>query len=162
MPCTPPTGGSVPAPTTTQGTFRHRWRSYRDPEPVPIELALDHRYAGMVAVFIDPTDGDLDAVDTFFADELPRWLPGSPIASVSTWDTIPLLDTKPDFVPGTAPDTRQLQLHFVERDPLECWDHEQALFAALESAGAGTVAFAAPFVPTVVGTDRYVDQLWVD
>lgn len=144
------------------GTFAHRWRSYRDAEPVPVELALDHRYAGMVTLFLDPTDGDLGAVDDVFADLLPGWLEGSPVASVSTWDTIPLLDTKPDFVPGSSPDTRQMQIHFLECDPLDCWDHELELCAAINASGAAKVAFAASFVPTVVGTDRHVDDLWVD
>jgi hypothetical protein len=32
--------------------------------------------------------------------------------------------------------------------------------AAIESSGLGTVTFAAPFLPTDVGTDTYTDQLW--
>lgn len=144
------------------GTFRHRWRSYRDPHPVPLELALDHRYQGLVAWFVDPADGDLAGVDDFFSKQLPGWLDGSPIASVSAWDTIPLLDTKPDFVPSAPSDVRQLHLHFVECDPLECWDHELALMEELSSSGRGTVAFAACFIPTEIGTDRYVDELWLD
>ena len=30
----------------------------------------------------------------------------------------------------------------------------------LADAGAGKVVFAAPFLPTIVGTDTYTDQLW--
>jgi hypothetical protein len=136
------------------GTFRHRWRSYRDPNPVPVELALDHRYGGLVALFIDPSNDDPSNTDTFFADFLPGWLPGSKVASVSTWDTIPLLDSKPDFVPTSAADHRQLQLHFVEGDPLDTWEHHTELLEALQASGAGTAAFVAPFIPTDVGTDR--------
>jgi hypothetical protein len=154
--------GFAPRTHYNTGTFRHRWRAYRDANPVPVELALDHRYGGMVALFVDPTDDDTERVDAFFESFLPEWMNGSLVASVSTWDTIPLLDTKPDFVPGSPSNARQLQLHFVEGDPLDMWDHELALIDALHDSGAGAVAFAAPFVPTDVGTDRYVDELWLD
>ena len=30
----------------------------------------------------------------------------------------------------------------------------------IEQSTAGAVTFAAPFIPTVVGTDTYADQLW--
>jgi hypothetical protein len=53
-----------------------------------------------------------------------------------------------------------LQLHFVETDPLSSWDRYGALAAALSASGVGRVVFAAPFVATVVGTDRYVDEIW--
>jgi len=144
------------------GTFSHRWRAYRDPHPVPVELALDHRYRGLVAWFVDPADDDPAAADAFFDAELPTWMPGSPVASVSMWDLIPLLDTKPDFVPGAPSLKRQLQLHFLECDPLDAWDHELALYEKFNASGAGTAVFAAGFIPTDVGTDRYVDELWVD
>jgi hypothetical protein len=34
------------------------------------------------------------------------------------------------------------------------------LGADVEASGLGRVVFAAPWIPTVVGTDRYTDQLW--
>ena len=143
------------------GTYRHRWRAYRDTQPVPIELALDHRYRGLVAWFIDPANDDTAAVDAFFDAQLPQWMTDSAVASVSTWDLLPMLDTKPDFVPDAPSTKRQLQLHFIESDPLEIWDHEMALFDAFHACGVGNVAFAASFLPTQVGTDRYVDELWL-
>ena len=151
--------GFAPRTHYNTGTFRHRWRAYRDPHPVPVELALDHRYQGLVALFIDPTDPV--AVDDWFDANLPEWIAGSPVASVATWDTIPLLDTKPDFVPTAPSVERMLQLHFLECDPLDAWAQEQALIDAFNASGAGTVAMAAPFIPTDVGTDRYVDELWL-
>ena len=139
------------------GFYRHEWRAYRDPDPVPLELALDHRYPGMVAAFVEgDTDGWFDA-------ELAAWLAGGSVASVSCWSSIPLSDDKPDFVPvDEAGDRRRLVVFFVEGDPLASWDRFEALGAALASSGAGTIVFAAPFVATDIGTDRYVDQLWVD
>ena len=75
-----------------------------------------------------------------------------------------MLDTKPDFVP-TDPTAGarvlHLHLHYVEGDPLDTWDHHRTLATDLEASGLGVVVFAAPFIPTVIGTDHYVDQLWV-
>jgi hypothetical protein len=31
---------------------------------------------------------------------------------------------------------------------------------AIDASGAGRVTFAAPFLPTIVGTDTYTDELW--
>ena len=30
----------------------------------------------------------------------------------------------------------------------------------VEASGLGRVVFASPWMPTVVGTDRYTDELW--
>lgn len=141
------------------GFYRLDWRSYRDPDPVPLELALDHRYAGMVALFIDADDPA--ATDAWFADHLDGWLKDSPVASLMTLSSVPLSDQKPGFIdadPKAA--NRRLQIHFVEDDPLSCWDRFDSLVSDLEQSGTGTAAFAAPFIPTVVGTDRYIDELW--
>jgi hypothetical protein len=143
-------------------TYRLDWRAHRDPDPVPLELALDHRFPGMVALFVDPAEDATAAdVDAWFDGYLPGWLPGSPVATVSNWTPIPLLDTKPDFVPvDPAGDRRALQVHFVDTDPLDVWDRYRWLADDLAASGVGTVAIAMPFIPTVVGTDRYVDELW--
>ncbi len=139
------------------GFWRADWRAYRDPDPVPLELALDHRYAGMVALFIEPGE----ELDGWFDAELPAWLAGSPVAAVSSWSHIPLSEKKPDFIAVDPAETRRrLQIHFVEGDPLECWERYRDLAARLEAAGAGRVVFGAPFVATEIGTDRYIDELW--
>jgi hypothetical protein len=144
------------------GTYRHEWRAYRDPDPVPVELALDHRYGGLVALFVDPTgSGGQEALDTWFDEHLPAWLRDSPVASVSAWSPVPLRSDKPDFVPvDPEGERRWLYLLYVEGDPLESWAHHRDLLEQLEASGLGTVALAAPFVPTDIGTDRYVDELW--
>jgi hypothetical protein len=142
------------------GTYRHDWRAYRDPDPVPLELALDHEYPGLVAQFIEASAGaDASAIDAWFERELPAWLDGSPVASVSSWSSIPLPDTKPTFLledPGAAP----LQLYLYEEDPLLTWDRQRDLATRFERSGLGRILFTAPFVATVVGTDTYVDELW--
>jgi hypothetical protein len=131
---------------------------------VPIELALDHRYAGLVSLFVEPEPGVAqETVDEWFDGYLPAWIRGSAVASASAWSPEPLLDTKPDFVP-TDPTAgeRVLHLHYVEGDPLGTWDHHRRLAGDLAASGVGRVVFAAPFIPTVIGTDRYIDQLWLD
>jgi hypothetical protein len=49
----------------------------------------------------------------------------------------------------------------IDRAPEACWDD---LFVAhgehLASQGLGAVTFAAPFIPTLPGSDRYSDELW--
>ena len=63
---------------------------------------------------------------------------------------------------GSGPGTRarSLQLLFLEDDPAACWDRIHSYAGAIEASGLATVALAAPFIPTVIGTDTYTDQLW--
>jgi hypothetical protein len=57
-------------------------------------------------------------------------------------------------------DTRLTLLWFLETDPRECWDdHFGGLEEAVAEGGLGKVELVAPFVPTVPGTDTYVDRL---
>jgi len=57
-------------------------------------------------------------------------------------------------------DTRLTLLWFLEKDPRECWDeHFAGLDGAVAEGGLRRVELVAPFVPTVPGTDRYVDRL---
>jgi hypothetical protein len=53
-----------------------------------------------------------------------------------------------------------MQLFFVETDPRDCWERFVDYAARLEASGLGRVTSASPFLRTVVGTDRYTDQLW--
>lgn len=56
--------------------------------------------------------------------------------------------------------TRLTLLWFLERDPREVWaDHFTGLDAEIAGTGLGRLELAAPFIPTVPGTDRYVDEL---
>ena len=51
-------------------------------------------------------------------------------------------------------------MFFLEAAPDEVWDRFRAYADGLAAAGKGNVRFAAPFLPTIVGTDTYTDQLW--
>ena len=142
------------------GTYVYDWRAHRDPDPVPLELALDHRYPGLVAQFIQPADSSsAEEIATWFDGYLPGWLDESPVATVSSWSPIPLREDKPEFLlpdPGSA----LMQLYFYDEDPLLAWDRQRDLAEHFEKAGLGQVVYAAPFIPTVVGTDRHTDELW--
>ncbi|HEX7460432.1 MAG TPA: hypothetical protein VF279_07360, partial [Acidimicrobiales bacterium] len=39
------------------GLYRFEWEHRRDADGVPAELTLDHRFAGMASVFLEPADG---------------------------------------------------------------------------------------------------------
>jgi hypothetical protein len=139
----------------------------RDTDPVPLLLALDHRYRGLVSIHVDRRE------DVKFA-EYDEWFdqvaastvlaPDSPVALVSSWS--PVIPKEADGAPpmklGSGPGTRarSAQLWFCEDDPESFWDLVRDHAAAVEESGLATVRLAAGFIPTVPGTDTYCDQLW--
>jgi hypothetical protein len=145
--------------------FDHLGAAYRDDDPVPVHLALDHGYDGIVAVWMDAkagTAGDLAA--TLAADHLPGVLAGSGIEIAASF-TPSAGENDPKDVPmdlGTqagGPE-RLLQLFFLHGDVHDELARLRAYTDAVEAAGLADVRLAAPFLKTVVGTDRYTDQLW--
>ncbi|NIJ17932.1 hypothetical protein [Sphingobium vermicomposti] len=121
---------------------------------MPIELALDRPYGGVVAFIIDLNPGktstDLSAL--LRARDLPGdvALTGSPL---------PLDPTSPKDVPVEAGE-RALFLSFSIEDPKAVWDANYVpLVQAIEESGIGRIAIASPFIPTIPGTDTYTDQL---
>jgi hypothetical protein len=86
------------------------------------------------------------------------------VANVSSWTLHAgggVEDDVPVPIPGdpNAAD-RKLQLYFVDGDPLDSWVQQRELVSALEHSGVGRAVIAMPFIPTVIGTDQYIDQLW--
>ena len=139
---------------------------YRDPDGVPIELALDHHFAGSVTVALQRTDG-------VSADELAQWLrtegmppvlDGGPVALGSTWTPEHMGDNTSqapmDLGTPAGGDDRSLQLFFTDTDVRESWDRFVDYGERVAASGLATVVGAAPFHRTVVGTDTYTDQLW--
>jgi hypothetical protein len=55
-----------------------------------------------------------------------------------------------------------MQLLFCEVNPADCWDRVRAYAEAVDASGLGRVVFCAPFRPTIIGTDTYTDQLWLE
>ncbi len=140
-----------------------RWSVSRDQDGVPPELALEHPYAGLVALWIDRAPGvEAERLERWYRDEqLPALLPGTPAAQCLAFESLPLPKGVPNDTPRSRDtERRSLQLYFLEEDPRKCWD---ALFAGhgelLQSRGLGVVSLAAPFIPTIPGLDRYADEL---
>jgi hypothetical protein len=142
------------------------WEQRRDPDGVPVELALDHPYRGFVATFIDRSDTVTNEQlwDWLRTEHLPGLLPGTDADLVAAFTPIALEVDAPGDVPReAASDTRTVLLWFLNAPPEAAWEpvfvaHRQRL----EAAGMGTVIAALPFIPTIPGTDTYTDKLWID
>lgn len=145
--------------------FDHIGSRYRDADPVPIDLALDRRYPGVVVLWWDTPEGtEASELHRAAADHTDALLAGSPIEIASSWTP-----SAPDEGPRDVPmdlgspaggPNRLVQLLFVDGDVTEVLDRVRAYTDAVEADGLGRLQLAAPFFATVVGTDIYVDQLW--
>jgi hypothetical protein len=142
----------------------HMTTVYRDGDDGPRDIhALDHPYAGLVLQVVD-TDSPAKC-DQLLAwlrdDHLPKRLAGSPAAMVTIFAPTPLpLDRMTYVKQVERVGTRLTLLWFLQHDPRDVWrDHFASLDTEVGGSGLGKVEFVAPFVPTVPGTDRYVDEL---
>jgi hypothetical protein len=142
-------------------TYAFLGATAREPEPIPAEIALDHPYPGLVCLWLRPAEG------TSMAD-LAAWCraeldpvtlaAGSPVGQVLDFGQcdfpggIPAMTGKRDEI---------VRCYFVDTDPRGCWDERFAgLGEAVAAGGLGRVELAAPFIPTVPGTRRHLDELW--
>lgn len=141
---------------------------YRDADPVPVELALDHRYGGLVSIHVDRPEGVRHAeLDAWFVENGRTGLleGDSPFAIAAAWRPIIPKIPEGEQAPmplGSGPGTpaRSMYLCFSDTEPAAGWDRVRDLCTELEGSGLGRVVLAAPFIPTRVGTDTYTDQLW--
>ena len=157
--CSPSATTSTPRSTTTSGS------QGRDADGVPPELALDHRFAGMVAVIGELADGvEHDDIDALVPRQrMPALIDGiersrsgcaSRRSRCSSTRRVTCRARRASSVASCS-------LYFTDDDPAESW----AAFASRgrgvegERARAGLL-WAAPFIPTIPGTDTYTDQLW--
>jgi hypothetical protein len=143
--------------------YANRWAASRDQDGVPAELALDHSWGGLVLVMVDRHD-DVDArqASTLLRDEvLPTAMAGTPWALTVGLSPVPLPKEAPVFQPANpGEELRTALLCFTDTDPRDCWDTFTGLADAVAATGQAEVSYAAPFVPTITGTDTYTDQLW--
>ncbi|MFM8305156.1 MAG: hypothetical protein ACKOA9_12820 [Actinomycetota bacterium] len=133
---------------------------YRD-ETGPRDVhALDYPYAGLVLEVVDATD-DRATLAAWLRDEvLPARLAGSPAAMTLLFGPYPLPEDKMAYVEDVPGLERRITLlTFTEVPPDECWDTFAGFGATVAAAGRGRVELSAPFIPTLPGTDTYVDQL---
>jgi hypothetical protein len=144
--------------------FDHLASTYRDDDPVPIDLALDHGYDGLIVLWWDATDATAAELhDELAASHLPMLQKGSGIEIASSWAT-----SVPDEAPRDVPmdlgsssggTNRLVQLLFVGGDVEAATEEVRAYADAVAGTGSAELLLAAPFFRTVVGTDTYVDQL---
>ena len=148
------------------GLYRFEWECRRDPDGVPAELTLDHRFPGLGSVFVDTDTGSGDGgLDDLLRDQvLPRLVAGTAAASALAFSPLPLLADAPGDVPRGEPlGTRRLVLVFLDDDPAGSWPElVGALDEAVAGARVGRVSWSSPFRATVPGTDTYADRLWPD
>ncbi|MBD0844304.1 hypothetical protein [Streptomyces sp. TRM68416] len=142
----------------------HEASVYRDGAAGPRDFhALDHPYAGLVLEVIDAESAERRAelLEWLRSRHLPKRLAGSPAALVTVFRPTPLPLDRMSYVKQVeGVETRLTLLWFLEADPRECWDpYFTGLEEAVTESGLGRVELVAPFVPTVPGTDKYVDQL---
>jgi hypothetical protein len=147
--------------------YTHQRPFYRDEDGVPVALALDHRFAGLVSIHVDRAEGvKHPQFDEWFEAEGRPLLLGadSPVAIVCSWRPIIPREGQGDapMKLGSGPGTlqRSMQLIFLDSEPAQHWDRIRTYAAAIDASGLATVTLAAPFIPTIVGTDTYADQLW--
>jgi hypothetical protein len=137
---------------------------HRDEDPVPMLVALDAAYDGIVLVWFDAPEGTEapQLLEGLRADALPTLLEGGPIETVSSFrpNANPAKDQPMDLGTPAGGPGRLCQILFVRGDVTGCLDRVRAYTDAVESAGLADVRLVAPFFRTVLGTDTYTDQLW--
>lgn len=145
--------------------FDHLGAAYRDDDPVPVELALDHGYGGLVAIWMDGRDGrDAPRLDAELRGPARDAIQGSPVEIVSSWTPSPgendPKETPMDLGSRAGGPERLVQLLFVDGDVRDALDAVRAYTESIEADGLADVHLVAPFHRTIIGTDTYVDQLW--
>ncbi len=145
--------------------FDHLGAVYRDSDPVPIDLALDAVYDGIVAVWFDASEGTAADLHAQLAPtHMTNLVADSAIEIASSW-TPSAGENEPKDVPmdlgskAGGPD-RLCQLFFVRGDVRGVLDRFRAYTEQIEAAGLARTHLVAPFFRTVIGTDTYADQLW--
>ncbi|HZR12504.1 MAG TPA: hypothetical protein VFC33_04565 [Acidimicrobiia bacterium] len=147
--------------------FDHLGAVYRDPDDVavPVELALDHGYDGLVAAWFDARGTDARGFHEKVSKELlPELMQGSGIEIASTWTPSAgendEKDVPMDLGSRAGGPERACQLFFVSGDVRDTLDRFHRYTDGIGKQGLGDVHLVAPFFRTVIGTDKYVDELW--
>lgn len=142
--------------------FDYLTTAYRDEDPVPIQLALDHGYPGIAMIATERAPGVSEADFSAWTAKA-NALRGGSIANISTWrpqQRNEITGNAPmNLGTGTGGPERTLQLAFLEGDTKQAWQEVAAYAAAINDSDQGSICFAGPFYKTVVGTNKYVDQL---
>jgi hypothetical protein len=147
---------------------RYRFGLVRDPGPMQPHLALHAPFRGLLVEVVDAPAADaLPALEAWLRDEhLPGHLAASPAGLVLAFTPVPFTQGRiespgtPAVAPPDGVGRRLCLLWFLDADPHDVADERlRTHHEGLAASGLGTLRFSGPFVPTIVGTDRYVDEL---
>jgi hypothetical protein len=145
--------------------FDHVGAVYRDPDPVPVELALDARYDGLIVAWMDGRDGrNAGHVHAAAADALPTLLAAGNIEIVSSW-TPSAGENDPKAVPmdlgsPAGGPARVCQLLFVRGNVRDATATVHDYTEVMAFNGVADTRLVAPFFATQVGTDAHSNELW--
>ena len=140
----------------------YRGASYRDGSGPRDIHALEYPYGGLVLEVIDAAPGKREELLAWLKRErVPAALAGSDAAMCLYFQPTPLPADKMPYVKDVeGVDNRLTLLWFTEKGPVTSWDNIFAKSGELVAqSGLGKVELVAPFIPTLPGTDKYVDQL---
>jgi hypothetical protein len=149
------------------GIYEFSSASYAPDTTVPIELALHHRFNSLGVVVAEPTEGaSQEALIEWIHAKAAPGLFSSGAASIASAWTLRRRESEgqgqspmPLGASGGSPE-RVVQLFFGDDEPTRRWDAFREYGRTIDGGGVGRVTFAAPFIPTVVGTDTHTDELW--
>ena len=126
--------------------FDYVTTAYRDADPIPIQLALDHGYPGIAMIATD-------RAEAVSRNEFARWtteskaLSEGAIANISSWQPQPrdaITGNAPmDLGTGTGGPERTMQLAFLEGDTKRAWKEVVAYANEIDATDLGRVCFAA-------------------
>ncbi len=151
----------MPRENISSNFYQYNWGVFRDDIKVPVELALDHPFQGIAITMIEQTSNC--SVDDSYHQLLRATQENTNCAMTLCLQPLPLPDTVPAYVPRTPAATlskRSVFLHFFDADPLHTWpDFIEHLSSALVNDTQSTIIYAAPFIPTIPGTDIHVNDI---
>jgi hypothetical protein len=141
----------------------YRGASYRDASGPRDIHALDYPFGGLVVEVVDAPSsaGREKLIDWLKAERVPSALSGTDTMMCLYFQPMPLPADKMPYVKDVeGVDNRLTLLWFTEGDPTESWDRIFSRSGDLVAkSGLGRVELVAPFIPTLPGTDKYVDEL---
>jgi hypothetical protein len=147
---------------------RYCFAVLRENGPMKPHLALDASYSGLLVQIIDtPDPAAIRTVEQRLREDvLPRALEGSTAAMVLAFAPKAFSQglindpSTPAVAPPDKVGSRLCLLWFLDEDPTSVRDEDLHRLSWMQGAAdIGTLAFSGAFVPTVIGTDRYVDEL---
>lgn len=131
----------------------------------PLDIhALDYPFAGLVLEIVDAANGHsrVELLEWLRTRFIPEAIAESPALMCLVFRHADL----PDIIKSPRlplkydeGDDGVVLLWFIEEDRRLCWESFVDHKDSVQRSGLGEVKFVGPFIPTVPGTNRYVDEL---